>query len=172
MRLQWREISRSEAIKREYREEAEALTFKDSSNEYGDIIHLPHPESKKHPRMSMHDRAAQFSPFAALTGHDEAIKETARLTDERMDLDETIKTGLDEKVLFLMSKLNEKPVVTITYFLKDEKKSGGSYEVAEGWIRKVDLYERVMIMEDRTRILIEDIVDIDSEAFCDCETIP
>lgn len=145
------------------------MALKDSINEYGDIINLPHPESKKHPRMSMHDRAAQFSPFAALTGHDAAIKETARLTDEKIDLDEAFKTGLDEKLLFLMSKLNEKPVVTITYFMKDERKSGGSYEVTEGRIRKVDLYERVIVMEDRSRILIENIVDIDGEIFVDCE---
>lgn len=141
------------------------MAFKDSSKEYGDIIHLPHPVSKKHPRMSMHDRAAQFSPFAALTGHDEAIRETARLTDEKSNLDETYKAGLDEKLVILMSKQEEKPAVTITYFLRDERKTGGSYEVLEGQIRKVDLYERVLVMEDRSRIPLDDVLDIESDIF-------
>ena len=141
------------------------MAFKDSSKEYGDIIHLPHPVSKKHPRMSMHDRAAQFSPFAALTGHDEAIRETARLTDEKSNLDETYKAGLDEKLVILMSKQEEKPVTMITYFLRDERKTGGSYEVLEGQIRKVDLYERVLVMEDRSRIPLDDVLDIESDIF-------
>lgn len=141
------------------------MALKDRSKEYGDIINLPHPESKKHKRMSMHDRAAQFSPFAALTGHDAAIKETARLTDAFVDLDETMKAGLDEKLVLIMEKLNEKPQVTITYFLKDERKSGGSYEISEGWIRKVDFYERVIVMGDQSRILIDNVVDIESELF-------
>ena len=141
------------------------MALKDSSKEYGDIINLPHPDSKKHKRMSMRDRAAQFSPFAALTGHDAAIKETARLTDAFMDLDETMKAGLDDKLMLLMEKLNEKPQVAITYFLKDERKDGGSYEVIEGWIRKVDFYERVIVMGDRSRILMDNVVDFESEIF-------
>ena len=141
------------------------MALKDSSKEYGDIINLPHPESRKHKRMSMRDRAAQFSPFAALTGHDAAIKETARLTDAFVDLDETMKVNLDEKLVLILEKLNEKPIVTITYFLKDERKDGGSYEVAEGWIRKVDFYERVIVMGDRSRILLDYVVDIDSDVF-------
>ena len=141
------------------------MAFIDSSKEYGDIINLPHPESKKHKRMSMRDRAAQFSPFAALTGHDAAIKETARLTDGFVDLDESMKATLDEKLVLILEKLNEKPMVTITYFLKDEKKAGGSYEVAEGWIRKVDFYERVIEMGDRSKILLDHVVDIECELF-------
>ncbi|MBR5268747.1 MAG: hypothetical protein IKU20_11225 [Lachnospiraceae bacterium] len=137
----------------------------DSSKEYGDIINLPHPESKKHKRMSMRDRAAQFSPFAALTGHDAAIKETARLTDGFVDLDESMKATLDEKLVLILERSNEKPIVTITYFLKDEKKLGGSYEVAEGWIRKVDFYERVIEMGDRSKILLDHVVDIECELF-------
>ena len=141
------------------------MAFIDSSKEYGDIINLPHPESKKHKRMSMRDRAAQFSPFAALTGHDAAIKETARLTAGFVDLDESMKATLDEKLVLILEKLNEKPMVTITYFLKDEKKAGGSYEVAEGWIRKVDFYERVIEMGDRSKILLDHVVDIESDLF-------
>lgn len=141
------------------------MALKDSSKEYGDIINLPHPESRKHKRMSMRNRAAQFSPFAALTGHDAAIKESARLTDSFMDLDETMKAGLDEKLVLILEKLTEKPEVVITYFLKDERKAGGSYEVAEGWIRKVDFYERVIEMGDRSRISLDHVVDIESEIF-------
>lgn len=141
------------------------MAFIDSSKEYGDIINLPHPESKKHKRMSMRDRAAQFSPFAALTGHDAAIKETARLTDGFVDLDESMKATLDEKLVLILERSNEKPIVTITYFLKDEKKLGGSYEVAEGWIRKVDFYERVIEMGDRSKILLDYVIDIESDLF-------
>ena len=83
------------------------MTIRDRSREYADIINLPHPESKKHKRMSMRDRAAQFSPFAALTGHDAAIKETARLTDDFTDLDESMKRNLDEKLVLILEKLNE-----------------------------------------------------------------
>lgn len=139
------------------------MALKDSLNEYGDIINLPHHVSNTHPRMSMHDRAAQFSPFAALTGHGAAIAETARLTDDKMDLDENYKVSLDEKLRILMSKQKENPVVLITYFRKDDRKCGGSYEVAEGKIRKVDLYERIIEMENRIRISLDDIIDVESE---------
>lgn len=143
------------------------MTLKNCFDEYADIINLPHHVSKTRPQMSMHDRAAQFSPFAALTGYDAAIKETARLTDEKIDLDENSKAGLDEKLLILVDKLQEKPHVTITYFQKDERKAGGSYEIAEGTIRKVDFYERVIVMEDRMRVRIEDIIEIESDIFED-----
>ena len=141
------------------------MTIRDSAREYADIINLPHPESKKHKRMSMRDRAAQFSPFAALTGHDAAIKETARLTDDFTDLDESMKRNLDEKLVLILEKLNEKPIVTITYFLKDLRKAGGSYEASEGWIKKVDFYDRVIVMGDQTRIMLDSIVDIESDLF-------
>ena len=141
------------------------MAFIDSLKAYGDIINLPHPESRKHKHMSMRDRAAQFSPFAALTGHDAAIKETARLTDGFVDLDESMKASLDEKLILILEKQQEKPLVTITYFLKDERKAGGSYEVVEGWIRKVDFYERVIEMGDRSKILLDHVVDIESDLF-------
>ena len=135
------------------------------SGNYEDILYLPHHVSGTRRQMSMTDRAAQFSPFAALTGYDAAIKETARWTDGKVDLDETSKVSLDEKLLFIMSRLAEKPVVVITYFKKDERKDGGTYEVTEGCIRKVDVYEGSVVMEDRSKIRIEDIIDIDSELF-------
>lgn len=134
-----------------------------STDDYADIINMPHHVSKTRPRMSLYDRAAQFSPFAALTGYDAAIKETARLTDEKIVLDENFRDGLDEKLILIMSKLSEKPVVAITYFIQDERKSGGSYETTEGWIRKVDLYERVIVMGDRSRIPIGNVIAIDCD---------
>ena len=139
------------------------MALKDSSNEYADIIHLPHHTSKTRPRMSMHDRAAQFSPFSALTGHEAAIRETARLTEGRIELDEIYKMELDEKLLMILSHLKQRPTVSITYFKKDEKKAGGSYEEIRGVIRTVDLTERTILMENRSKIPIDDIVDIDSE---------
>ena len=141
------------------------MALKGNTNKYDDILNLPHPESKKHPRMSMHDRAAQFSPFSALTGHDAAIKETARLTDAFIFLDETVKSGLDQRLGLILEKLSEHPRVMITYFRKDEKKTGGSYEIAEGTIRKVDFYDRVIVMEDRSKIPLDYLVDLDSEIF-------
>lgn len=97
------------------------------NNRYDEIINLPHHVSKTRPQMPMSDRAAQFAPFAALTGYDSAIKETGRLTDERIELDEEALTALDMKYQLLMDALNEAPKVTITYFQPDERKAGGKY---------------------------------------------
>lgn len=146
------------------------MAQKDSMKEYGDIINLPHHVSKKHPQMSMHDRAAQFSPFSALTGHEAAIRETARLTEEKIDLDETMKTTLDETLAWVMERANEKTIVMITYFKKDERKAGGSYEVSQGRIRRIDFYERVILMEDRTKIPLDDIVGIEVSAEANSES--
>ena len=98
-----------------------------TSNKYDEILSLPHHVSKTRPQMPMSDRAAQFAPFAALTGYDSAIKETGRLTDERIELDEEALTALDMKYQLLMDALNEAPKVTITYFQPDERKAGGKY---------------------------------------------
>lgn len=127
---------------------------------YDDIINLPHHVSKSHPRMSIHDRAAQFSPFAALTGYDGAIKETARLTNKRMELDETWKNVLDEKLRIIHEQLSSQPEIEITYFQPDEKKNGGAYISAAGIVKKIDRYERTVIMQDGTRIPIEKIIEI------------
>ncbi len=136
-----------------------------NTDQYADIIDLPHYVSKKHPRMSLYDRAAQFSPFAALTGHGEAIRETARWTDDMAELDENRRDQLDEKLLYLQSILDRRPDVTITYFLPDERKRGGSYQTAEGQIRKIDLYDRVIVMQDFQRIPIDHVAAIESDAF-------
>lgn len=129
---------------------------------YDDIIDLPHPTSQKHPRMPASDRAAQFSPFAALTGHEAAIRETARLTDRRVELDEDEKTALDRKLRLLTEHLTERPPVRITYFQADRRKDGGSYETAEGAMKKVDEIARMVVLTDGRRIPIDDIYEIES----------
>jgi hypothetical protein len=125
---------------------------------YDDIINLPHPNSAKHPRMSMIDRAAQFSSFAALTGHGAAIEETARLTDRRIELTEEEKTVLDEKLRLLLETGGEG---MITYFLPDERKDGGAYVTKLGTIKKIDPLEGRVILTDHTPIHIEDILEIE-----------
>ena len=125
---------------------------------YDDIIDLPHPTSAKHPRMSMAGRAAQFSPFAALTGHGAAIQETARLTDRKIELTEDEKAVLDEKLCLLLDTGGEG---VFTYFLPDEKKDGGAYVTAAGSIKKLDLLERRVVLTGGTVIPVGDILEIE-----------
>ena len=132
---------------------------------YEDIINLPHHVSSKRPQMSMLDRAAQFSPFAALTGYDDAIHETGRLTDEKIDLSEEEKEALDRKQQFLMERLGGHPAVT--YFVPDAKKSGGAYVTKSGNLKKIDEFERWMMLMDGTKIPLDDVADIESELFRD-----
>ena len=127
---------------------------------YDDIINLPHHQSKTRPHMSIYDRAAQFSPFAALTGYDDAVKEMAKVTCQRKELSEEEKAGLSAKLAMLQAKIREQPEVSITYFVPDEKKAGGAYLTETGVIKRIDAFERVVIMQNRKEILIEDIVDI------------
>lgn len=130
---------------------------------YDDIINLPHYESKTHPRMSMHQRAAQFSPFAAVTGHDAAVKETERLTDKQIDLDERQKVELDEKFRIISEHLGQNPEVKITYFEPDQKKDGGAYITVSGFIKKIDVYEKKIVLQDGQKIEINQIYDISSD---------
>lgn len=118
------------------------------NDRYDDIIHLPHHVSKTRPQMSMMDRAAQFSPFAALTGYDAAIKETGRLTDEKIELGEETKAVLDRKQRYLSDMISVQPEITVTYFLPDERKSGGTYLSVTGKLKRIDEYERMMILTD------------------------
>lgn len=131
----------------------------DRTKFYEDIIDMPHHVSDRHPHMSVHDRAAQFAPFAALTGHGAAIAETARLTEEKHELDESQKAVLDQKLMNIMYNADEKNV-NVDYFVADERKSGGRYERFTGRIRRIDEYERVLVMEDGTVIPIDNIHDI------------
>ncbi len=130
---------------------------------YDDMIHLPHHVSETHPRMSLYDRAAQFSPFAALTGHGAAIRETARLTQSRVELSEDSQKDLDEKINLLMERMGkgQHPAVSITYFEPDEKKMGGEYVTVEGTVRKVREYERRIVLEDGREIPMGEVVEID-----------
>ena len=130
---------------------------------YEDIIHLPHHVSPKRPQMSLRDRAAQFAPFAALTGHEEAVKETARLTDSRIELDENEIQLLDQKLQYLEAQ-SEAPVIDITYFLPDQRKSGGKYIEVQGRLKRIDRYNQCLRMEDGTEIPISDILKIDLKA--------
>ncbi len=134
-------------------------------NPYEDILHLPRPVSSTRPQMPIADRAAQFSPFAALTGHGAAIRETARLTDRRRELSEDEQTALGDKLTMLAEIASDHPVVSITYFRADEKKDGGSYVTAAGAVKKVDDYERMVALMNGTKIPIRDIVEIESELF-------
>ena len=135
------------------------------SDKYDDIINLPHHVSATRPQMSMLDRAAQFSPFAALTGYDAAIKETGRLTDEKMIMDEEALNMLNMKFQILIDNLFDEPEVTITYFKPDERKSGGAYIELTGIVKKFDEFERQIMMQDGTKIPMDDILNIESELF-------
>ena len=135
------------------------------TNSYEDIIDLPHHTSTTHPHMSAFDRAAQFSPFAALTGHDAAITESARLTETRVELDEYSKADLNRRLCILQDRMDEQPSVSITYFQPDTKKSGGAYITAAGCIKKMVEYERAVVMQDDTRIPIDQIIAVDGEWF-------
>lgn len=134
-------------------------------DDYEDILNLPHHVSKTRPQMSMLDRAAQFSPFAALTGYDDAIKETGRLTDEKIEMDEDRKAALDMKQAYLIEMIDEQPEISITYFLPDTKKSGGAYVTVTGNLKRFDEYERLLILTDGKKIPMDDIADIESDLF-------
>ena len=138
-------------------------------NRYADIIDLPHHVSPTRPQMPMSDRAAQFAPFAALTGYDSAIKETGRLTDERIELDEEALTALDMRYQLLMDALDDAPVVTITYFQPDERKAGGKYISANGAVKKVDDFERRITMQDSEKIPMDDVLSIEGKLFSTLE---
>ena len=125
------------------------------THKYEDIINLPHHVSTKHPQMALSDRAAQFSPFAALTGHEDSIRETARRTEAFLELDEDKKEQLDEKM--------------VTYFVPDEKKAGGAYVTHRGRIRKIDTYLRRLLFEDGTEVHMQYIFEMDGEIFGDTE---
>lgn len=132
---------------------------------YEDIIYLPHHVSTKHPHMSAIDRAAQFSPFAALTGYGEAIKETARLTGERVELDEYTKDALSDRLQIIADRINEHLEIVITYFRPDAKKNGGTYITTISTVKKIDEYERVIVMTDGTEVPIDEIISIDGQIF-------
>lgn len=129
---------------------------------YDDIIDLNRPVSK-HPKMSNYERAAQFAPFAALVGYDDEVKETARIIDGRIELDDEIKIFLNNKLQKILSKLSQRPKVSFTYFVKDDKKDGGKYITEIGIIKKVEEFNSLIILENGKKIKIDDIIEIESE---------
>ena len=132
---------------------------------YEDIVNLPPHISKKHPQPSMMDRAARFAPFAAITGYEEMVLEEARVTEERIDLDEGALSLLNEKLNMIQEFLDEEPEVTITYFEPDKRKSGGAYVSITGTVKRIDEYEHLVLMTDGKKINIEDIYNLQSELF-------
>ena len=135
------------------------------NNRYNEIINLPHHVSKTRPQMPMSDRAAQFAPFAALTGYDAAIKETGRLTDEKIEMDEEALNILNMKFQILVDSLDDEPEVTFTYFKPDERKAGGAYLGVTGTVKKVDDFERLIVMQNGTKMPMDDILNIEGEIF-------
>lgn len=128
---------------------------------YRDILDLPRPDPVRHPRMAREDRAAQFAPFAALTGYGAAIDETARVTEDRAELDESERAVLDQTLALLAAHLDEEIEVDITYFRPDERKEGGAYVHAVGTPVKIDPVEGMLTMADGVRIPIADLCAID-----------
>ena len=135
------------------------------TRKYDDILHLPHPTSQKHPRMLISDRAAIFSPFAALTGHAGAIAETTRLTDQKMELDEDTKAELDRRQAILLEHIGKQPEVTVTWFQPDGRKEGGAYFTSTGQLKKLDEVQRVLVLTGGTEIPLDDVAGIESDYF-------
>ena len=140
-----------------------------TDNRYGELMGLPHHVSEKRPQMSMLERAAQFAPFAALTGYGSAIKETERMTDRRIELDENALTVLDMKLSMLADRLDKVPELSFTVFRPDGRKEGGAYLTVKGCVRRIDELERLIMMQDGTKLAMDDIVDISGDLFSTLE---
>lgn len=132
--------------------------------DYSDMLDMPHHVSNRHPRMSMDARAAQFAPFAALSGYGEAVDETVRRTDSKIDIDDGLKEVLNSRLLIIKDNIRNKPIVEFTYFIPDKKKSGGMYKTISGKVRKIDDYKHIVIMDDKLEIPIDDIINIRSDS--------
>lgn len=130
-------------------------------DDYSDIINLSRPVSKR-PRMSLKQRSAQFAPFAALTGYEGQVKETARLTNKKIEINEELKEILNKKIQLIQKKIKEQPQIEITYFIPDSKKDGGKYETVTNSVKKIDTYKGEIILIDGTTIAIDEIIDINS----------
>ena len=137
-----------------------SVLYKSQSHKYDDIINLPHHVSKSHPPMEIMDRAAQFSPFSALTGYEATAKETQRLTQPRIELDESEKLLLDKKFHQLEAELSLNPVISVTYFVPDKRKEGGAYITVSGKVSKIDYYKKNIQMESGEILSLDDIIDI------------
>lgn len=136
---------------------------------YEDIINLPHHTSSKHQRMPQESRAAQFAPFAALTGYDDAIKETTRITQKRINIDEETKNILNNKLQYILKNLNKKPEITFTYFIYDNKKAGGKYIEKTSIVKTIDMPNQYVILIDKTKINMNEIINIKGDIFLKIE---
>lgn len=136
-----------------------------NKDNYEDIINLSHYEPKYHKRMSIEKRAAQFAPFSALTGYDEEIKLSSKLVDKKIELTEEEKLFLNDKIQILIENIKDKPEITITYFIKDDKKIGGEYINKTSNINKIDISKNIILLRDKTIISIDDIINITSDLF-------
>ena len=135
------------------------------NSKYDEIIGLPHHVSKTRPQMPMDDRAAQFAPFDALNGYDEAIQETGRLTEDRIEQEEGALSALNAKIQVLWAHLADAPEVVFTYFRPDDRKAGGAYLTKTGRVKKLDAYERLVVLQDGTKLKMDDILDMRGELF-------
>ena len=143
--------------------------MKEPVDKYKKYIDLPHHVSSKYPHISLYDRSAQFAPFAALTGYEELIEEEGRLTSDRIEINEEAKFQLDVKMQRLMERASQMPLVSITYFVPDEKKNGGKYVTLDEEIKKIDILKHVIVTVSSTVIPVDEIVDMQSEIFADLE---
>ena len=132
---------------------------------YEDIVNMPHHVSKKYPQPTMADRAARFAPFAAITGYEEMVLEEARVTDDRIEMDESSKAALNEKLNMILEFIDEQPEVKITYFEPDKKKAGGAYVTVTGNLTRIDEYERLLILTNGKKIPMHEIADIETDIF-------
>ena len=137
----------------------------DQTDQYRDMLYLPHKQSATRKHMSVHDRAAQFAPFAALSGYDSAIDETARFTEDRLPRSEADEELLNERVRFLSERIAEQPEVTVTYFLPDERKAGGAYVACTGRVKRIEPLPQRILFTDGREIPLEDILTIESPLF-------
>lgn len=132
-------------------------------NNYDDIINLPHYESKTRKRMSLEARSAQFAPFAALTGYDDKVKETARLTEKKIELTDEEYNVINSKIQIIKDHIKEQPEIIFTIFVKDNLKDGGKYEEMRGKVRRIDEVNEFIILIDKSKIFFNDIVDISGD---------
>lgn len=133
-------------------------------NNYADIINLKRPVSN-HNHLSIESRASQFSPFAALTGYDSEVKETARITDKRIEIDDGLREMLNVKLNYLNDHIRENPNISITYFVKDSKKDGGKYLTKQGTIKRIDTVNEIIKFNDNMVIPMNDMINITGDIF-------
>lgn len=137
----------------------------DNEHKYDDIINLEHHVSKVHKQMSLENRSAQFAPFAALTGYEDEVKETERITEEKIEINEEARNILDAKINLIQNKIKEHPKITIIHFIPDNKKKGGKYQSITENIKKIDTYNKFIILDNDIKISIDEIIDISGKIF-------